>query len=148
MEIPCADAPAPLIDGEHPPNPNRREKSPYDISISLKPTNAQGSQQLCGGETKGEAPPYRGMFKGSVPHVRDPLQPLQHAKASENIQMHRGAWGTYGGVYMPGAYKHMGAYDCMGHTNVGGIQTPPSIKNMPTSKKSRKKPYLKLNSYT
>ena len=32
--------------------------------------------------------------------------------------------------------------------NVGGIQTPPSIKNMPASKKVGKKPYLKLNSYT
>ena len=44
MDITCADAPSIPNRWGTPPNPNRREKSPYDIPISLKPTDAQGSQ--------------------------------------------------------------------------------------------------------
>ena len=48
-----------------------------------------------------------------------------------------GVYEHTGGIQMYGAYKHR------------GIQIPlPSIKNMATTKKSRKNSYLKLNSYT
>ena len=56
MVIPCADPPSTPNRWGTPPGPNRREKSPYDIPISLKPTDPQGGQQLCGGATEGETP--------------------------------------------------------------------------------------------
>ena len=45
-------------------------------------------------------------------NVKGPLQPPQHTEASENIQMHRGEWGTYGGVHS-GTYKFTGVYKCI-----------------------------------
>ena len=40
-----------------------------------------------------------------------------------------------GGVYIPGGIQTYRAYKCMGTYKHGGIQTPPSIKNIPATKK-------------
>ena len=41
-------SPKPQTDGNTPQTPHIREKSPYNIQISLKHTDAQGSQQMSG----------------------------------------------------------------------------------------------------
>ena len=68
------------------------------------------------------------------------------------LQNHAGAqraWEAHGGCVHPwGVYKCMGVYENMGAYKHGGVQPPPKYKNMPTTKKLEKKPYLKLNSYT
>ena len=81
--------------------------------------------------------------KGSIPHVRGPLTTPHNMPKSLRTYRCTEEYGEHMGVCTP-----LGVYKCMGHTNVGASRHPPSIKNMPTTKKSRKKPYLKLNSYT
>ena len=57
MDIKLMMSPNPPTDGEHCQNPQQKGKYPHNILISLKRTNALGSQQLSlGGSNEGEAP--------------------------------------------------------------------------------------------
>ena len=126
----------PTYGGTPPQPPTYGEYSPYNMQISLKHTDTQGSQPMSGEcKTYGEESPYGRRCpacKGGVQHVRGPLTP-------HNMQMPPR---TYRCIEEYG--KHMGVCEHTGGVQTyGGIQmygrasrSPPSIKNMPATKKS------------
>ena len=102
MDIPCAEAPCTPNRLGTPSNTKRREKSPYEIPISLKPTDTQGSQQLSGGATEGEAPPY-GEGVREVSHMEGgPLQPHNMPKPLRTYRCTEECGEHIGGVYTLG----------------------------------------------
>ena len=121
-------SPNPQLMGETPPNPSTEGKCPHNILISLKHTNAQGTNDsLWEGAIKGEAPPNRGDVREGVPHKGEPLQPPTTCKASKNTEVQKSK--GHMGVYTLGEYEHMGCTKCMGCTKMGVSRHPPSIKH-------------------
>ena len=93
--------------------------------------------------TKNRKKPY---LKLSVRRVfQHKEEPITTPHNMQRLQTHTEAkkvWGIWRPCTPLGAYKYTGGVQIY-----GGVQTPPSM-NMPATKKNRKNPYLKLNSYT
>ena len=102
----------------------------------------------CGGVIEGEAPPNRGGVREVSQHKGEPITTPHNMQSLQKHTDAQKSMGAYGGVYTPRAYECMGVYKhTRGCMNVGESRHSPSIKTcLPL--KSRKKPYLKLNSYT
>ena len=96
----------------------------------------------CGGVIKGEAPPNRGECPNTEKHPPTTCnvpKPCRSTEAWGPLGVFTPPWGvqTYGGcTNVQGVYKH------------GGVQQPPPSIKTCLPLKSRKKPYLKLISYT
>ena len=142
MDIPCADAPKnPQLMGEHPPNLQHNGKIPIwhtDIPETYwcigKLTNEWGCK------LKGRHP-HTGEVCWRCPTCKGPLQPPTTWRSLwEHTDAHRSMGNMWVGAYTPGGIQMYGVYKCRGYPDTL------KYKNMPASKRSRVKPYLKLNS--